>query len=143
MFLSATVVYNRLREHGHWVRQHCRETTSKDVRIAHPLVDFLQWETQDFERSDVHRKSRKRGPRDALLAMANFETYEELMDAAKDKRKWRRIVEAETMFEQMSVAQDVSNRRKCEQRRWLPSDHTRLMKWARGSALDHFNRCDE
>jgi len=138
MYLTATIVYNRLREHGHWVRQHSRS----DKRVEHPLIDLLAWET-NAERVVHFSRKRKKSPRDGLLSMCNVDSYEHLTAIAKDKYKWRRLVEEETLREQLQIASAVSMRRSREPRRWLPSDHAKLMRWARESAHSVFDRSDK
>jgi hypothetical protein len=139
MYLTATIVYNRLREHGHWVRQHMRDPD--DNPVPHPLIDVLSWETR-LEESSVkraHGKALRQGPRDGLLSMVRVLTYRELLELAMNKRQWRKLVEQEAMREQMRVASDISQRRFREKRPWSPQDHDRLMVQARENANANFH----
>lgn len=137
MCLTATIVYNRLREHGHWVRQHVNLDYKNHV--FHPLIDVLSWENQGIA---FHAK-RKQGPRDGLLSIIRRIEYTELCDDAITKIRWRRIVEQETLREQLSVASAMDARRKREKRRWLPSDSALLKRWAHDSAHYVFDKHSE
>jgi hypothetical protein len=147
LYLSAQVVYNRLREHGHWVRQHLRD----DNMVPHPLIDVFAWETQAHanDRGATWLKrtrsgARRKGPRDGLLDMVRVPFYDELCRLASKKSRWRRVVEEETLREQLSVATATSlRRRQCEGRRWLESDHRSLMRLAKRNAEAVFNDADQ
>ena len=143
LYLSAQIVYNRLREHGHWVRQHLRE----DNAVPHPLVDLLCWETQQHKDDRPHtvlRRTasgvRRQGPRDGLLFMARVPSYDELCRLACNKARWRRLVEEETLREQRTVASKTSFKRaQCEARRWSEGDHRSLMRHAEEAAWTVFS----
>jgi hypothetical protein len=138
LFLTATIVYNRLREHGHWVRQHLR---TQGTPILHPVVDVLQWETRLPTSSVQFRVGGRlsQGPRDGLLTMAFFDTYDDLCRVACNKGAWRRLVEEETLREQLSVARDISARRARENRPWSQSDHIALLCLAEARAQAKFD----
>jgi hypothetical protein len=140
MYLSAVVVYQRLREHGHWVRQHLRD----DNPVPHPLIDVLSWETQHSDQIQYRRGGAlRKGPRDGLLSMVRVSSYDELCELAVHKRKWRRVVEEETLREQLAVASRTSARRRNENRAWSDDDHSSLIRLARANALAVFNESDQ
>jgi hypothetical protein len=142
MFLTATIVYNRLREHGHWIRQHYR----KDNAIQHPLLDLLRWDHRNEmtfhggkHAYDIYQLPRRRlGPADGLLEMTGLPTYADLTERALDKYRWRQLVESATMKEQLHVASQISHRRFKEPRRWLFGDHTALIRAAKETARTKF-----
>lgn len=140
MYLTAAIVYSRLREHGHWVRQHLRD----DNPVLHPLVDVLAWETRFAQKIRRHRGGALRqGPRDGLLAMARVDTYDELCRLASQRARWRRIVEEEAMREQLAVATATSERRRREPRGWTEKDHGSLLRLAEANARARFNDSDK
>ena len=60
--------------------------------------------------------------------------YSQLVDLALNKKKWRKVVEAKIMEEQLRVAREISDRRSGE-RKWGFGDHNRLMRRARSMAM--------
>ncbi len=130
LYLSALVVYHRLREHGHWVRQHFREEDDNPVR--HALIDVFSWETQDSQSIHYRRGGALlQGSRDGLLHMVRVLSYAEVCELAMKKRRWRGVVESEALREQLSVASVTSARRFTENRCWSEDDHRLLLARAR------------
>ncbi len=128
LFFTATLVYERLRAFGHWARQHYR----RDNPVYHPLLDVFAWDTRSAASNVKHRRGGAMilSSKDSLLRMAGFELdeYGPLLVLAGDKKKWRQLVEQRTLYEQLRVATEISQRRRKEtNRHWDDSAHDALI----------------
>ncbi len=99
---------------GHWARQHYR----RDNPVYHPLLDVFAWNTRSAVSNVKHRRGGAMilSSKDSLLRMAGFELdeYGPLLVLAGDKKKWRQLVEQRTLYEQLRVATEISQRRRKE-----------------------------
>ncbi len=139
LFLSAQIVYERLRSIGHWLRQHCR----KDNTILHPALWVLAWNS----RADDKLRNKRGGalqisPKDSILRMAGFEldSWGALVDTACNKSAWRLTVEKAVLAEQLAVADTIAKRRAAETakgRIWTEEDHAKLLDYARKACTTH------